>query len=90
MPGLIKDMQNLPSIPLRAFLVIKIWVFGVKVVDDELAYFEVAIDHRVHFQIVVVLAERIDERLGYLQPSHVEEKLEKAEAGADAEIDNVS
>lgn len=41
---------------------------------------KIAIDKPAGFEIVVVLAKRIDETLGHFQPSHIKEKLESSSA----------
>lgn len=48
-------------------------------VDDHVRDLQIAVDDPVHLEVVVVLAEGVDERLGHLEPAHVEEELERGE-----------
>jgi len=42
-----------------------------------ITYFDVSIDKPVQFDVVVVLAERVDQHFGDFQPSDVEAKLQQ-------------
>ena len=53
-----------------------------------LSHLEVPVDHPVHLEVIVVLAEGVDQRLRYLQPTHVEEELQREVAQRGAILGN--
>ena len=42
---------------------------------------EVSVDDVIKLKVVVIIAERIDEALGYFEPAKVENELKKEEEG---------